>query len=163
MGKDNEHKAFLVTEIKKTITEVVPSIDMKNSTTTKRRHILEASRASFVANHPNVFPPDPEENEITVKDNQFWIYAKVGNILDWRIMGGGDSVTIPAENVIEDEDHRFVTNEQTIAINELVLGQVPAAKIVQSPDHRFLNDSQVNGLNNLIDGIIIDGGDLPTI
>jgi len=165
MGNMNEHRAFLVTEIKKTITEIVPSIDMPNSSITKRRHILDAGRVSIIANHPTVFPPDPELNEIVVKDHQFWIYSKVGSILDWRQMGGPGShtISIPAENVIEDSGHRFVDDSQTIAINELVLGSVPASKIIQTQNHRFLNDTQVNALNNMIDGIIIDGGDLPNI
>ncbi len=138
MGKNNEHRAFLVTEVKKTIKHIVPSIDMDREKLVKTQHILEANRVSFIANHPNEFPPDPEENEITVKDDQFWIYSKRDSILDWHSLGGSG------------EGGNYE-------------GDILAKNVIQDQDHRFLNDAQVIALNNLMDGIIIDGGDLPAI
>lgn len=163
MGKNNEHKSFLITEIKKTHTTLTPSIEMSGRTI-RRHNILEAHRISIIANQPTNFPDDPEENEVTLKDNQLWIYSRVNNILEWRPLGGGGGGVIPdnvpAGNIIEDSDHRFVNNIQLQAIQEVVNGLIPAPKIIQDVDHQFLNQDQVNAVNNLIDGVEVDGGDI---
>lgn len=163
MGKKNEHQAFLITEIKKTHTTITPSIEMGGRTIKKvtRRNILESNRVSIVANEPNNFPGDPEENEVTLKDQQFWIYSRLNNILDWRPLGGGGTITtVPAGNIIEDSEHRFVSNTELSAIQEVVQGLIPAPKIVQDPEHQFMNQEQVDVVNNLIDGVEVDGGDI---
>lgn len=162
MGQENDHKNFLITEIIRTNTTLTPSIEM-NGRTIKRHNILEAHRISIVANKPNVFPTDPEEDELTVKDEQIWIYSRRLGMLDWRPLGGGGTVipdTIPATSIIQDDDHNFVTVNQIQAIDEVVNGLIPAPKIIQDGDHQFLNQPQVNMIDDLMDGIDIDGGDL---
>jgi hypothetical protein len=162
MGFKNEHKAFKVTSIKETKTHITPSIEMKTGRLVTAQNILEHHKVSWVANSPDVFPTDPEENEITYKDGGLWIYKKVGEILQWvAITAGGDSgTTVNATNVIEDSSHRFVTDDQLTVIQELEQGQIPAPKIVQDADHQFLNQTQVDIVNDLVEGVEIDGGDL---
>jgi hypothetical protein len=165
MGKKNEHQAFLITEIKKTHTTITPSIEMGGQTirNVTTRNILGTNRISIVANSPNSFPVDPEENEVTLKDNIMWIYSRVNNILEWRPLGGGGGTVvdnIPAGNIIEDSEHRFVSNSQLTAIQEVVQGLIPAPKIVQDPDHQFVNQDQIDVVNNLMDGVEVDGGDI---
>lgn len=163
MGQENEHKNFLITAIKRTDTMITPSIEM-NGHLIKRHNILEAHRISIVANEPNVFPEDPEENEIALKDEALWIYSRRAGLLDWRPLGGSGGVivpdTIPAPSIIEDDDHNFVTNNQLLAIEEVVNGLIPAPKIVQDVDHQFLNQTQVDAVNDLVEGVSIDGGNL---
>ena len=163
MGENNEHKSFLITEIKKTHTTISPSIEMSGRTI-KRHNILEAHRISIVASNPSVLPDDPEENEITIKEDQLWIYSKKDNILDWRPLGGGGGTVIadnvPAGNIIEDMNHRFVNESQLQSIQEVVDGLIPAPKIVQDSDHQFVNQEQIDIVNNLIDGVDVDGGDI---
>jgi len=160
MGQRNEHNAFLITSVKKTNTTISPSVDMAGRVI-KRQNILDTHRISIVAHQPSVFPEDPEENEITLKDSQLWIYEKVGGLLQWTpISGEGALSNTPAANVVEDSDHRFVTNNQLTSLQQLEQGQIPAPKIVQDADHQFVNQNQVDAINNLIDGIDIDGGDI---
>lgn len=161
MGLKNEHSAFRVTSIKKTNTHITPSINMYESKLVRTKNILEHHRVSFVANTPDDFPTDPEVNEITYKDGQLWIYKKVDTLLQWTPVGGGGAGTIvEATNVIEDASHRFVTNTQLTALQEVVDGLIPAPKIIQDPDNQFVNETQMNAINELIDGVEIDGGDL---
>jgi len=160
MGQDNEHKNFLITAIKKTHTTLTPSIEMSGRTI-KRHNILEAHRISIVANEPHVFPDDPEENEIALKDESLWIYSRQSGMLDWRPMGGaGTIINVPATNVVQDDDHNFVTTNHIQAIEEVLQGQIPAPKIIQDGDHQFLNQTQVDMVDDIIEGIDIDGGDL---
>ncbi len=164
MGNTNEHKSFVITQVKKTITQVSPSIDMNNTKTIRRQHILDVGRFSIVANTPSKFPPDPEENEVVVKDNQFWIYTKINNFFEWKPLGGsGDGELILAENVIEDSDHRFINDEQNLALNQIVLKQLPASSVIEEPDRRFMTQAQSNVVNDVMDGININGGDLDPI
>jgi len=163
MGQDNEHKNFLITAIQKTTTHITPSIEMRTGRTIKKHNILEAHRISIVANEPNVFPDDPEENEVALKDEALWIYSRRTGMLDWHPLGGGGTVigdNVPAANVVQDDDHNFVTNNQIQAIEEVVQGLIPAPKIVQDGDHQFMNQTQVDMVNDLIEGVEIDGGDL---
>ena len=163
MGQDNEHKNFLITAIKRTNTTITPSIEM-NGRTIKRHNILEAHRISIVANEPGVFPDDPEENEVALKDEALWIYSRRLGMIDWRPLGGGGGVvipdSIPSTSIIEDDDHNFVTNNQIQAIEEVLQGLIPAPKIVQDGDHQFVNQTQIDAVNDLIEGVEIDGGDL---
>lgn len=161
MGLKNDHEAFRITSLKETKKTVTPSIEMPGGKLVQYHNILEHHRVSFVANKPNEFPDDPEENEITYKDGQLWIFKKVGELLQWESLSGGGSGTIVnATNVIEDADHRFVNNTQLTALQEVVDGLIPAPKIIQDPDNQFMNQTQVDAVNNLIDGIDVDGGDL---
>ena len=143
MGLKNEHEAFRLTSLKETKTHITPSIEMRTGRLVRTHSILEHHKVSWVANMPDAFPEDPEENEITYKDGDLWIYKKVGEILQWVQIGGGSGTVVTATNVIEDPSHRFVTEDQLNVIQELEQGQIPAPKIVQDADHQFLNQTQV--------------------
>lgn len=160
MGKLNEHKSFLITEIKQTKTTLTPSVEM-NGRTIKRNNILDSRRVSIVVNSDD-FPNNPDENEIIYNNDQLWIYNKKNNIMDWRplVNPGNEIVNVPAGNIVQDSDHNFVNSTQLTAIQEVVNGSIPAAKIVQDDYHKFLNKDQVDTVNNLMDGIDIDGGDI---
>lgn len=164
MGDQNEHKEFRITSIKKTHTNITPSIEMRGATVRKVRthNILEHHRVSLIANDPTEFPPDPELNEVAMKNRMLYIYSKEGGIADWRPLGGGGGSVeiVPATNIIEDNDHRFVNNTQLTAVQQLVDGQVPAHKIIEETDLNFVTDSEKTVINDLMDGVEIDGGNL---
>lgn len=161
MGLKNEHEAFRITSLKETKKHITPSIEMPGGKLVTYHNILEHHKVSWVANMPDVFPEDPEENEITYKDGQLWIYKKIDALLQWIPMaGGGPGSSVPATTVIEDPSHRFVTEEQLNVIQEVADGLIPAPKIVQDGDHQFLDQTQVDVVNDLIEGVEIDGGDL---
>ena len=165
MGDYNEHREFRITSIKKTHTNITPSIEMRGAGVqrlVRTRNILEHHRVSIISNDPTEFPPDPEENEIAMKNRALYIYSREGGVLDWRPLGGaGGSVEIvPATSIVEDNDHRFVTTNELNAIQQVVDGQIPANKIVQEPDLNFMSDSQQTVVNELLDGVEVDGGDL---
>jgi hypothetical protein len=162
MGNSNDHKEFRITSIKKTNTYIVPSVEMPTGKVFRRHNILEHHRVSIIANDPGVFPVDPEENEIAMKDRQLYIYSREGGILEWRPLGGGGGTvtTVPASSVIEDNDHRFINNIQLTTLQQLVDGQISANKIIEEPDKNFMTDEQVSIVNNLMDGVEVDGGDI---
>lgn len=162
MGLNNDHSAFKLTSIKKTNIHITPSIEMNESRVIRTKNILEHHRVSLVANSVNTFPEDPELNEITYKDGQLWIYKKVDQISQWMPISGGEGsiVNISATNVIEDNSHRFVTEEQLNVIQEVADGLIPAPKIIQDSDNQFVNQTQINAINDVIEGVDIDGGNL---
>jgi hypothetical protein len=158
MGKHGN--AFKFKHVKAVNTIVNPSVDM-DGTKSKTIVTYDYLPGGIINYSEGEFPPNPDKNEICIVGGVFYIYETRGSILDWYpIGGGGGGDIVAASNVIEDNSHRFVTENQLVAITELEQGQIPAPKIIEDPDHNFVNNTQVQAINNLIDGIEIDGGDL---